>query len=418
MHFPSNTSGAGSSRMPAAVYALTVGAFGIGTTEFVIMGLLLQVAADLHVSVASAGLLITGYALGVFLGAPVLTLLTARWPRKTVLLALMGIFIAGNVVCALAPNYALLMVARVITSLTHGTFFGVGSVVATGLVGEDRKASAISVMFTGLTFATLVGVPAGAWLGLQFGWRATFWVVSLLGVLGLMAVALLVPGREVGKEGPAEGNDLKAVFEGKVLMALLLTVLTWAGVFAVFTYIQPMLTKIAGFSDEAVSGILMLFGAGMIGGNLLGGKLADRKPGAAVIWSLVAVAVVLGLMTLAIHQKAAAAVFVGVLGAAAFGTVAPLQMSVLRHAGHAGQMLASSLNIGAFNLGNAIGAWAGGWVISRGPGLPAIPWIATLITSAAVALAIWTAARERMKDAAGSGDPYAPANPRVDGCID
>ncbi|HEY1122355.1 MAG TPA: MFS transporter, partial [Haloferula sp.] len=207
----SSTSGSPAGRMPAAVYALTVGAFGIGTTEFVIMGLLLQVAADLQVSLASAGLLVSGYALGVFLGAPVLTLLSARWPRKRVLLALMGIFIVGNVVCALAPNYALLMAARVLTSLTHGTFFGVGSVVATGLVAEDRKASAISVMFTGLTFATLVGVPAGAWLGLQLGWRSTFWAVSALGVLGLLAVALLVPNQKAEQPESSEGSGLREV---------------------------------------------------------------------------------------------------------------------------------------------------------------------------------------------------------------
>lgn len=383
--------------MPAAVYALTVGAFGIGTTEFVIMGLLLQVAADLQVSLAAAGLLVSGYALGVFIGAPMLTLLSARWPRKQVLLALMGIFIVGNVVCALAPSYALLMVARVITSLTHGTFFGVGSVVATGLVAEDRKASAISVMFTGLTFATLVGVPAGAWLGLQLGWRATFWAVSILGILGLLAVALLVPKQEAQAVDEGNGSEVREVLGAKVLTALLMTVLSWAGVFAVFTYVQPMLTRLAGFSDEAVSGILLLFGAGMIAGNLLGGKLADRRLRTALLGSLALLAAVLSLMGLAMHQKASAVVFVGLLGAAAFGTVAPLQLSVLKHAGKTGQTLASSLNIGAFNLGNAIGAWAGGWVLSSGPGLSAIPWIAALITSGAVAVALWSMRRERRR---------------------
>ncbi|WP_075091067.1 MFS transporter [Haloferula sp. BvORR071] len=406
--------------MPAAVYALTVGAFGIGTTEFVIMGLLLQVAADFQVNVASAGLLVSGYALGVFLGAPVLTLLSARWPRKRVLLTLMAIFIVGNVACALAPNYALLMVARVITSLTHGTFFGVGSVVATGLVREDRKASAISVMFTGLTFATLVGVPAGAWLGLQLGWRSTFWAVSALGLLGLLAVAVLVPDQEAEHVESGGGSGLREVFSEQVLTALLMTVLSWAGVFAVFTYVQPMLTKLAGFSDEAVSGILLLFGAGMIAGNLLGGKLADRKLGVALLGSLVSLATVLGLMGLAMHQKATAVVFVGLLGAAAFGTVAPLQLSVLKHAGKAGQTLASSLNIGAFNLGNAIGAWAGGWVIASGPGLPEIPWVAALIATGAVGVAVWSIRRERRRqlakalylfpeDPCGSADRCDPA---------
>jgi DHA1 family inner membrane transport protein len=383
--------------MPAAIYALAVGSFGIGTTEFVIMGLLLQVAADLHVTVAAAGLLISGYALGVFLGAPILTLLTARWPRKQVLLALMALFIAGNIACALAPNYLLLMLARVLTSLTHGTFFGVGSIVATRLVGEDKKASAISVLFTGLTFATLIGVPAGAWLGLQFGWRSTFWAVSALGVLGLLAIAVLVPAGATESEDHAQGNSIRSILSLRVMTGLLMTVLTWAGVFAVFTYVQPMLTALAGFSDKAVSGILLLFGAGMIAGNLAGGKLADKKLVATLIGSIVSLAVVLGLMTFAMHDKTAAAIFVGLLGAAGFATVAPLQVTVLKYAGSAGQTLASSLNIGAFNLGNAIGAWAGGVVLASGPGLGAIPWVAALITSSAALVAIWSVSSSRKK---------------------
>jgi DHA1 family inner membrane transport protein len=382
--------------MPAAVYALTVGAFGIGTTEFVIMGLLQQVAADLQVSIAAAGLLISGYALGVFLGAPVLTLATGRWPRKAVLLALMGIFILGNVVCATASNYTLLMIARVITSMAHGTFFGVGAVVATGLVGEDRKASAISVMFTGLTFATLVGVPAGAWMGLQFGWRATFWAVAVLGVLGLAAIAWLVPAEKRGDEIPSNfRSELAAVTGAKVLSGLLMTVLSWAGVFAVFTYIQPILTGISGFSEKAVSPILLAFGAGMIVGNLVGGRLADRKLMATLFGSLIFLAAVLGLMTVAIHSKTAAVIFTGLLGAGAFATVAPLQMRVLRNAGSAGQTLASSLNIGAFNLGNAIGAWLGGFVILYGPGLANIPWIAGLVSLGAVAVALFSSGESR-----------------------
>lgn len=388
--------------MPAAVYALTVGAFGIGTTEFVIMGLLQQVAADLQVTIAAAGLLISGYALGVFLGAPVLTLATGRWPRKSVLLALMGIFIVGNVVCAVASNYALLMVARVITSMAHGTFFGVGAVVATTLVSEDRKASAISVMFTGLTFATLVGVPAGAWLGLQFGWRATFWAVAVLGVLGLVAIAWLVPGEKGETRAVSDfRTELSAVTGAKVLSGLLMTVLSWAGVFAVFTYIQPILTGISGFSEKAVSPILLAFGGGMIVGNLVGGRLADRKLMATLFGSLVFLAAVLGLMSFAIHSKAAVVIFTGLLGAGAFATVAPLQMRVLRHAGNGGQTLASSLNIGAFNLGNAIGAWLGGFVILHGPGLANIPWIAGLVSLSAVVVALFSSGESR---AAESGE--------------
>ena len=206
-------------RTPLALYALTVGAFGIGTTEFVIMGLLLQVAADLHVSIAAAGLLISGYALGVFVGAPLLTVATSRMPRKTVLVALMAIFTLGNLACALAPNYPLLMLARVITSLAHGTFFGVGAVVATGLVPADHKASAISIMFTGLTVATLLGVPAGAWLGLHLGWRATFWAVSAVGVIATLVIATLVPAGHGDAAPIAVREELKAIARPPVLLA-------------------------------------------------------------------------------------------------------------------------------------------------------------------------------------------------------
>ncbi|MES2734739.1 MAG: MFS transporter [Verrucomicrobiota bacterium] len=373
---------------PKALYALTVGAFGIGTTEFVIMGLLLQVATDLQVTIPQAGLLISGYALGVFLGAPVLTVLTDRMPRKLVLLGLMAIFILGNVVCALAPSYDVLMVARLITSLTHGTFFGVGAVVATGLVPENRKASAISMMFNGLTFATLIGVPAGAWLGLQLGWRSTFWAVAGLGVLGLLSIAWLVPAAKGSREkGPGLAADLKAIAHPRVLSGLLMTVFSWAGVFAVFTYIQPMLTRLSGFADSAVSPLLFLFGGGMILGNLLGGKFADRKLSAALFGSLIFLALVLGLMTLALHTQFTAALFVGLLGVAAFATVAPLQLSVLKHAGGGSQTLASSLNIGAFNLGNATGAWLGGLIIGPGAGLGNVPPVAALLALAAVLVA-------------------------------
>lgn len=388
LHAASPDDGSRRSRTPRSLYALTIGAFGIGTTEFVIMGLLLQVAGDLHVSLPAAGLLISGYALGVFLGAPVLTILTDRWPRKQVLLALMGIFILGNAVCALAPNYPLLMIARLITSLTHGTFFGVGAVVATGLVPEDRKASAISTMFNGLTFATLIGVPAGAWLGLHFGWRSTFWAVAVLGIVGLISIALLVPADRSARGKSSFAADFKAITHPQVLLGLLMTVLSWAGVFAVFTYIQPMLTRLTGFSEAAVSPILLLFGAGMIAGNALGGKFADRKLTATLLGTLIFLTVVLGLMTFALHLKILAALFVGLLGVAAFATVAPLQLSVLRHAAGS-QTLASSLNIGAFNFGNAIGAWLGGLVIGRGLGLGSVPGVAALLALSAVAVALF-----------------------------
>ncbi len=378
--------------MPIALLALTAGAFGIGTTEFVLMGLLTQVSADLHVSIAAAGLLISGYALGVAIGAPVLTIASRRLPRKTVLLALMAIFTLGNLACALAPSYGWLMAARVVTALAHGTFFGVGAVVATGLVVPERRASAIAIMFTGLTAATVLGVPAGAWLGLHFGWRATFWAVTAIGVLAFAVLAAFVP-RSRNDAPPAPLRDeLAVLLQPQVLLGLAMTVVGYAGVFVVFTYIQPLLTTVTGLSDGAVSAVLLLFGGGMAIGNLLGGRLADRGAMRAVLGTLAVLTIVLASTRFAVGTPWTAVVFFGVLGVASFATVAPLQLRVLEKASAAGQNLASSLNIAAFNLGNAIGAWAGGLTIEAGPGLGALGWIAALITLAGLAIALWSRA--------------------------
>lgn len=381
--------------MPIAVYALTAGAFGIGVTEFVIMGLLLQVSADLGVSIATAGLLVSGYALGVFVGAPVLTIATRNLPRKTVLIALMVIFTLGNLACALAPTYAALMAARVLTALAHGTFFGVGSVVAAGLVAPDRRASAIALMFTGLTVATLLGVPFGAWLGLEYGWRATFWAVAGIGVFAVAVLALLVPRDTAEAEPVRLAEELAVLRRPQVLLGLLMTVLGFGGVFAVFSYIQPILVTIAGFSEEAVSPILLVFGVGLILGNLVGGRLADWRLMPALFATLAALVATMLLMTFAVHERIAAIAFVGLLGAVSFTTVAPLQLRVLEAAGGAGQTLASSLNIAAFNLGNALGAWLGGVVIDHGPGLGAVTAVAALMPAGAIAVALWSVALGR-----------------------
>jgi DHA1 family inner membrane transport protein len=375
--------------MPVALYALAAGAFGIGVTEFVIMGLLLEVSADLGVSISAAGLLISGYALGVVVGAPLLGAFTGNIPRKTLLIGLMVVFTIGNLACALAPDYTTLMAARVLTAFAHASFFGVGSVVATGLVPANKKASAIAIMFTGLTLANILGVPFGTWLGQQFGWRATFWAVTLIGIFAVAVVALLVPRDERAPEPSSLRNDLRVLSRGPVLLGLLTTVLSWVGVFAVFTYIAPILTKITGFPDSMVSPILLVFGAGLIAGNLIGGRLADRWLMPTMLATLLALAVVLFLMTFAIHNQIAAIAFIGLVGAAGFATVPALQMAVLNNAKGAGQALASSFNIAAFNLGNAIGAGLGGLVIDHGPGLAALPWIAALAPLAALAVALW-----------------------------
>jgi DHA1 family inner membrane transport protein len=381
--------------MPVALYALTAGAFGIGVTEFVIMGLLLQVSSDLGISVPLAGLLMTGYALGVFVGAPVLTILTRSLPRKTTLLVLMAIFTLGNLAAALSPSFGWLMAARIVTALAHGTFFGVGSVVATSLVAPERKASAIALMFTGLTLATLLGVPFGSWLGLAFGWRSTFWAVTAIGILAFIVLAALVPA---DRERPAPGplsEEFKVLARPQVQLGLVMTVLGFGGIFAVFTFIQPILVQLAGFSEAAVSPILLVFGGGLVVGNLLGGRWADRSLAPALIGSIGLMAAVMFAATFAFHSQIGAVIAAFALGAAAFATVAPLQMWVLQQAGGAGQGLASSLNIAAFNLGNAFGAWLGGEVITQGLGYGAIAPVSAVVPLVALGLAAYAVSLDR-----------------------
>lgn len=383
--------------MPLALYALTAGAFGIGVTEFVIMGLLIDVSADLGVSISAAGLLISGYALGVVIGAPLLGAIAGRWSKKTLLMSLMVVFTIGNLACALAPDYWTLMAARVLTAFAHASFFGVGSVVATSLVAPNKKASAIAIMFTGLTVANILGVPFGTWLGQAYGWRSTFFAVTAIGVVALAVIAALVPKDKASDERQEEGSQgvLAVLGRRAVILGLLTTVLSWVGVFAGFTYIAPILTEITGFSEAAVSPILLVFGGGLVVGNLLGGWLADRRLVPTVVASLVALSVVLLAMTAAIHQPVLAVIAIGLFGAAAFATVSPLQMWVLQKAEGAGQGLASSFNIAAFNLGNAIGAWLGGIVIDHGPGLGSVTLVAGLVPIAALAVALFAIRLDR-----------------------
>ncbi|GAB3159284.1 MFS transporter [Amycolatopsis sp. NPDC004378] len=372
--------------MPAALLALAISAFGIGTTEFVIMGLLPEVAGDFGVSIPSAGLLISGYALGVVVGAPLLTALASRVPRKTVLVALMGLFIAGNVLSALAPGYGLLMTGRVVAALSHGAFFGVGSVVAASLVAPAKQASAIALMFTGLTVANVLGVPAGTALGQAFGWRSTFWVVSALGVVGAIGILALVPHQEPGPDAGLRG-ELAVFRRPQVWLALAMTALGFAGVFASFTYIAPMMTEVAGFSSGAVTWLLVLFGAGLFAGNLLGGRAADRRLMPSLYVILAALALVLVAFVFTAHAKVPAAITIALFGAAGFATVPPLQARVMAKAEGA-PALASAANIAAFNLGNAGGAWLGGQAIGAGLGYTAPNWIGALLAAAGLAVAL------------------------------
>ena len=374
--------------MPLSLLALAAGAFGIGTTEFIIMGLLTQVSADLGISIPTAGTLISGYAVGVAVGAPVLTLLTRGWPRKRLLLALMLIFIAGNAAAVFAPSYGWLMAARVLTSLTHGTFFGVGAVVATGLVPPEKKASAIALMFSGLTLATLLGVPAGAWIGQHLGWRMAFAAVAAVGVAALAILATFVPRHLPQPAAAPLREELAVLGNGQVWLGLFITVFGFAGVFALYTYVEPLLTQVTHMGGNLVAATLLLFGAGLAAGNLLGGKLADRGVERALALSIGTLLAVLLAGRWAFGHAAVAMVYVVVLGTAAFATVAAMQMRVLQAAGTQGASLASSLNIAAFNLGNALGAWVGGLVIAHGMGLLAVGWAAAGLAAVGLALVL------------------------------
>ncbi|AUY52952.1 MFS transporter [Streptomyces sp. CB01881] len=400
--------------MPLALLALAIGAFGIGTTEFVVMGLLPEIAGDYGVSIPTAGLLVTGYAVGVVIGAPLMTMLGTRISRKTMLMLLMGLFTVGNLLSALAPSFGAMLAGRIVASLAHGAFFGIGSVVAAELVAPDRKAGAIATMFTGLTVANIVGVPLGTFIGQAVGWRTTFGAIAALGVVGLLGIARLVPAMP-RTEGAHLRRELTAFRNPQVLLAMAMTVLGFGGVFAAITYIAPMMTHVAGYSDGAVTWLLVLFGTGMFLGNLLGGRYADRKLMPLLYATLGGLAVVLALFTLTAHNKILAAVTIMLVGALGFATVPPLQKRVLDQA-HGAPTLASAVNIGAFNLGNALAAWLGGMVISAGLGYTAPNWVGAALAAAALVLALWSAtlerrgpAREAVAGAAATSPAPAPA---------
>ena len=376
--------------MPIPLLALAISAFAIGTTEFLILGLLPDVARDLRVTIPAAGLLVTGYALGVAAGAPLLAALTSRMPRKLALQLLMGVFIVGNVMCAVASNYSLLMVARVVASFAHGSFFGIGAVVAASLVPQEKRASAVALMFTGLTLANVLGVPFGTFIGQELGWRATFWIVAGLGVLSALGVTALVPNRHDAAPSGL-GREVRVLRDPQVWLALGMTVVGFGGVFVVFTYIAPILEQVGGFSPRAVTLILVLFGIGLTIGNTIGGRLADRALMRSLMGILIALAVVMAVFAKTSHSQIGAIVTIFVWGIAAFATVPPLQTRVVEKAKDAPN-LASTLNIGAFNMGNAGGAWLGGAVLTHGYGLDLLPWAAAAVALAALAVT-WFAAR-------------------------
>lgn len=383
--------------MPLGLIALAIGAFGIGLTEFVIMGLLPEVAADFSVTEASAGWLISGYALSVVVGALLLTAATTRLPRKPVLLGLLVLFIAGNVLTALSPDYGVAMAGRIVAALSHGAFFGIGSVVAADLVAPEKKARAIAIMFTGLTAANVFGVPFGTFLGQQFGWRSTFWVISVIGVVALVGIGALVRAPRGVGAGVSLRQELSAFRSGQVWLSLLVTILAYGGMFGAFTYIAYTLTSVTGFASAAVPWLLVLFGLGLVAGNAIGGRLADRSVDRTLLWFIAALAAVLVAFGLLAGSQPATMVILVLMGGFGFGTVPALQSRIMHYAGGA-PTLASGANIGAFNVGNALGAWAGGVGISAGLGYTSPIWIGAALTTSALGVmlvAVHLAARTR-----------------------
>jgi DHA1 family inner membrane transport protein len=373
--------------MPLHLLALAAAAFGIGTSEFVIMGLLPNVAQDLHVSIDIAGLLITGYALGVVVGAPIMAIATARMPRKATLIGLASTFVVGNLLCALSPSYGLLMGARIVTAFCHGAFFGIGAVVAADLVPRHQRSSAIALMFTGLTLANVLGVPLGTALGQVAGWRATFWAVTGIGTLAVAALVAWLPPRIPMQAGNIL-REFRVLGDPRVLWPLLGSVLSSAALFCVFTYIAPLLRDVTGISDRAVTGMLLVFGVALTAGSTLGGKLGDRSLEASLRWLLLALVAVFVAMTQAVHGWIPMLLTIFVWGTLAFALVPLLQTLIVDQAAEAPN-LASTLNQGAFNLGNAGGAWLGSMALRHGQPLTALPWISLAIITIALALSVW-----------------------------
>ncbi|TYP70762.1 MFS transporter [Paenibacillus methanolicus] len=381
-------------RLPISIYSLTVGAFAIGMTEFVIMGILPDVATALDVSISRAGQLITGYALGVAFGAPILAMLTHRLPQKALLLLLMAIFVLGNLIAVAAPNYAVVMTARLVTALAHGTFFGVGSVIAASLVRPEKRAGAVSIMMAGLAIANIIGVPLGTFIGQHLGWRASFGAVAIMGVISLIGIIIFIP-RVENKSEVSLAQQVRALLQPKLLLVLLIGALGCSSLFAVFTYITPILTDITGISEKAVSWVLVLFGVGVTVGNIVGGKLADWKLLPSLIVNFAVLAGVLALFAVTDKVPAAAIVTVFVWGVAAFGILPGLQLRIMNLAKEAPELAATSTH-SALNLGNASGAFIGGAVITHW-GLEKLPLVGAGLTAAGLVLLVASYAYERRK---------------------
>lgn len=388
--------------MPIGLIALALGGFGIGLTEFAIMGLLPEVAADFKVSEAVAGWFISGYALSVVVGALFITAAVTRLPRKPVLMGLMVLFIAGNLLCAVAPDYTVMMIGRIIAALCHGGFFGIGAVVAADMVAPNKKAGAIAIMFTGLTAANVLGVPFGTLLGQHLGWRSTYWAISAIGVIALLGILTLVPKVDRGDAPASLRTELTAFKSKQVWLSIAVTVLGYGGMFGAFTYIAFTLTDVTGFAASAVPWLLVLFGVGLFIGNTLGGKAADRNVDKTLLVVLALLVLVLVFFALSVQNKGLTIASLVLMGGFGFATVPGLQMRVMKFADSA-PTLASGANIGAFNVGNALGAWLGGVTITAGLGYTSPIWAGALLTLAGLAVMAYAAASYKRLAVSPSG---------------
>jgi DHA1 family inner membrane transport protein len=380
--------------MPLGLIALAMGGFGIGLTEFVIMGLLPEVSADFEVTESVAGYLISGYALSVAIGAILLTAAVTRFERKKVLLSLMVLFIIGNLMSALAPSYEVMMGGRIVAALCHGAFFGIGSVVAADMVAPNKRAGAIAMMFAGLTIANVLGVPFGTLLGQQLGWRSTFWAITVIGVIALIGIAALVPTTPASTTGGGLRGELGAFRNKQVWLSIAITILGYGGMFGAFTYIAFTLTEVTGFATSSVPWLLILFGSGLFVGNFLGARAADRSLTKSLVWILAILTVVLIVFAATAESKVMTVISLFFMGAFGFATVPGLQMRIMNYASAAPTM-ASGANIAAFNVGNALGAWLGGITIAAGLGFTSPIWMGAAVTVAGLLVLIVAAKIDR-----------------------
>ncbi|QXO15716.1 MFS transporter [Vibrio ostreae] len=392
--------------MPLALWALAIGAFGIGTTEFVIAGLLPAIADEFQITIPIAGYLATSYALGVFFGAPALIIFGSKIPRKTMLIFVMVLFIIGNLITAFAPSLSVAILGRIVTSLAHGVFFGIGSIIAADMVAPSKRIQAIAFMFMGLTVANLVGVPVGTWIGEHITWRLTFGLVAIVGVMTVLSVWRLIPHQPAAQDQQFS-KEIKAFGNINVLLAMGITVLGPGAFFTSITYIAPMMTEIAGFSSSDVTWLMLVFGLGLFVGNHLGGKYADKALMPMLYITLSAQAIVLFVFNYAINSQIMSVICIFLMAAFGFSTVSPIQKLVMDKAKAAGaSTLASAVNIGVFNLGNAVGAWFGGFVIASGFGLQSPNWAGGLLSAGALVLAILSG----LTDKAEQGQPVSTTN--------